>query len=28
VQVFIHETGDENWARAGRLAADTKTSTT
>ncbi len=22
VQVFIHETGDENWAKGGRLAVD------
>jgi 4-oxalocrotonate tautomerase family enzyme len=22
VQVFIHEVGDENWAKGGRLAAD------
>jgi 4-oxalocrotonate tautomerase len=22
VQVFIHEVGDENWAKAGSLAAD------
>jgi 4-oxalocrotonate tautomerase len=27
VQVFILEIDDENWAKAGRLAADTKTST-